>query len=75
MTIERNTGYFYIEDDERLLRDRHSKALINTDREALEAYRRQREMRKKNKSIENRVESLENKMDLLLNKLDRLLDD
>lgn len=75
MTIERNTGFIYVEDDERLLRDRHSKALINQDKEGLDAYRKQREMRRKSDTLENRVEDIERKLDMMIDKLDRLFND
>ena len=75
MTIERNTGFIAIEDDESLLRDRHSKALISTDREAFEAYRKQRELRRKSDTLESRVEAIESKLDKMIDKLDRLLND
>lgn len=75
MTIERNTGFIAIEEDESLLRDRHSKGLISTDREAFEAYRKQRELRRKSESLETRVEAIETKLDKMMDKLDRLLND
>lgn len=75
MTIERNTGFIAIEDDDSLLRDRHSKALISTDRDAFEAYRRQRDLRRKSESLESRVDAIESKIDKMIDKLDRLLND
>jgi len=53
-----------VEGHENLVRDTYSKAILNTDRKALEDYRRQRELIRKEieekKEMKNRVENLEN---------------
>jgi cell shape-determining protein MreC len=55
-----------VEGHENLVRDTYSKAILNTDRKALEDYRRQRELIRKEieekKEMKNRVENLENNM-------------
>lgn len=51
---------------ENLVRDTYSKAILNTDRNALEEYRRQREIIRKEieekKEMRDRVANLENNM-------------
>jgi hypothetical protein len=53
-----------VEGHENLVRDTYSKAILNTDRKALEEYRRQRELIRKEieekKEMKDRVENLEN---------------
>jgi hypothetical protein len=53
-----------VEGHENLVRDTYSKAILNTDRKALEDYRRQRELIRKEieekKEMKDRVENLEN---------------
>ena len=53
-----------VEGHENLVRDTYSKAILNTDRKALEEYRRQREFIRKEieekKEMKDRVENLEN---------------
>tara|TARA_R110000868_G_scaffold160403_1_gene389951 strand:+ start:900 stop:1127 length:228 start_codon:yes stop_codon:yes gene_type:complete len=55
-----------VEGHENLVRDTYSKAILNTDRKALEEYRRQRELIRKEieekKEMKDRVENLENNM-------------
>jgi hypothetical protein len=55
-----------VEGHENLVRDTYSKAILNTDRKALEDYRRQRELIRKEieekKEMKDRVENLENNM-------------
>ena len=56
-----------VEGHENLVRDTYSKAILNTDRKALEEYRRQREFIRKEieekKEMKDRVENLENKVE------------
>ena len=55
-----------VEGHENLVRDRYSKAILNTDRKALEEYLKQREFAKKEMNekneMKNRLANLENDM-------------
>lgn len=65
----------FIEDHPNMVRDRHSKAILNTDADALKAYKLQRQNRTKTQEVVERVDNLEKKLNLLMDKLDRILDD
>lgn len=55
-----------VEGHENLVRDRYSKAILNTDRKALEEYLKQKEFAKKEMNekneMKNRLANLENDM-------------
>lgn len=64
-----------VEDRPDLVRDKHSKAIKNSDHESLIAYKKQRILRREQKKIPQRMDALEEKMNMIMEKLDRLLDD
>lgn len=73
--LKPDAGYAYVEDDPSLLRDRYSKGLVNTDMEALHAYKKQREHRRATSDLSERVDAIEQKLDMMIEKLDRLFND
>jgi hypothetical protein len=54
------TDYLKIEDTPDLVKDTRSGAILNTNVQALEAYRKRREKLSKVDTLENKVASLEN---------------
>ena len=64
-----------VEDRPDLVRDKHSKAVKNTNVSALQAYKKKRAMRKVQETLPSRMEELEKKLDSIEAKLDRLLGD
>ena len=63
------TNYLKIEDAPDLVKDTNSGAVLNTNVQALEAYRKRREKLNKTEQLENRVTTIEN----TLNELKSLL--
>lgn len=62
-----------VEDRPDLVKDKYSKAVKNSDSNALLAYKRKREMRRKQNQLPSRMDSLEKKLSSIEEKLDRLL--
>ena len=61
--------YFLIEDHPHLKKDKYSKGIINTDNDALIAYKKRRERERSLKDIESRVDNIEKKLDIIINNL------
>lgn len=61
---------FKVKDERHLLKDTHSKAVLNTDDQELAAYKKRRKKRIEEKQqivhLEKKVDRLENKLDLVL---------
>tara|TARA_A100001515_G_C4443515_1_gene167763 strand:+ start:279 stop:497 length:219 start_codon:yes stop_codon:yes gene_type:complete len=71
-----NKKYIQIKDERDLVKDPRSKAVLNTNVEALRAYKRRKQTFAKIEKIdqlENKVKSVENKIDEVLTTLKKLL--
>ena len=71
-----NKKYIPIKDERDLVKDPRSKAVLNTNVEALRAYKRWKQTFAKIEKIdqlENKVKSVENKIDEVLTTLKKLL--
>jgi|TARA_R100000426_G_scaffold25283_1_gene21367 hypothetical protein len=71
-----NKKYIPIKDERDLVKDPRSKAVLNTNVEALRAYKRRKQTFAKIEKIdqlENKVKSVENKIDEVLTTLKKLL--
>ena len=71
-----NKEYIQIKDERDLVKDPKSKAVLNTNVEALRAYKRRKQTFAKIEKIdqlENKVKSVENKIDEVLTTLKKLL--
>ena len=71
-----NKKYIPIKDERDLVKDPRSKAVLNTNDEALRAYKRRKQTFAKIEKIdqlENKVKSVENKIDEVLTTLKKLL--
>ena len=71
-----NKEYIQIKDEKDLVKDPKSKAVLNTNIEALHAYKRRKQTYAKIEKIdqlENKVKSIENKIDEVLTTLKKLI--
>ena len=71
-----NKKYIQIKDERDLVKDPRSKAVLNTNVEALRAYKRRKQTFAKIEKIdqlENKVKSVENKIDEVLTTLKKVL--
>ena len=71
-----NKEYIQVKDERDLVRDPKSKAVLNTNVEALHAYKKRKQTYAKIEKIdqlENKVKSVENKIDEVLTTLKKLL--
>ena len=71
-----NKKYIPIKDERDLVKDPRSKAVLNTNVEALRAYKRRKQTFAKIEKIdqlENKVKSIENKIDEVLTTLKKLI--
>ena len=71
-----NKEYIQVKDERDLVRDPKSKAVLNTNVEALHAYKKRKQTYAKIEKIdqlENKVKSIENKIDEVLTTLKKLL--
>ena len=71
-----NKKYIPIKDERDLVKDPRSKAVLNTNVEALRAYKRRKQIFAKIEKIdqlESKVKSVENKIDEVLTTLKKLL--
>ena len=69
--------YTKIQQNDNLLRDMHSNAIINTDNRALQAYKNSKrkmqsidEIKNENEAIKEKLIRLESKLDMLVDLLD-----
>jgi hypothetical protein len=68
--------YIQVEDQKDLVRDPNSKAILNTNIQALSAYKKRKQTYAKIEKIdqlENKVKNIENKIDEVLTTLKKLL--
>ena len=71
-----NKKYIQVKDERDLVKDPRSKAVLNTNVEALHAYKRRKQTFAKIEKIdqlENKVKSIENKIDEVLTTLKKLI--
>jgi len=71
-----NREYIKVKDERDLVKDPKSKAVLNTNVEALHAYKRRKQTYAKIEKIdqlENKVKSIENKIDEVLTTLKKLI--
>ena len=71
-----NKEYVQVKDERDLVRDPKSKAVLNTNVEALHAYKKRKQTYAKIEKIdqlENKVKSIENKIDEVLTTLKKLI--
>tara|TARA_R100000322_G_C5273279_1_gene147654 strand:+ start:230 stop:448 length:219 start_codon:yes stop_codon:yes gene_type:complete len=71
-----NKEYIQVKDERDLVRDPKSKAVLNTNVEALHAYKKRKQTYAKIEKIdqlENKVKSIENKIDEVLTTLKKLI--
>ena len=71
-----NKEYIQVKDERDLVRDPKSKAVLNTNIEALHAYKRRKQTYAKIEKIdqlEDKVKSIENKIDEVLTTLKKVL--
>jgi len=71
-----NREYIQVKDERDLVKDPKSKAVLNTNVEALHAYKRRKQTYAKIEKIdqlENKVKSIENKIDEVLTTLKKLI--
>ena len=68
--------YVQVKDEKNLVRDPNSKAILNTNIEALDAYKKRKQTYAKIEKIdqlEDKVKSIENKIDEVLTTLKKVL--
>ena len=71
-----NKEYIQVKDERDLVKDPKSKAVLNTNVEALHAYKKRKQTYAKIEKIdqlENKVKSIENKIDEVLTTLKKLI--
>lgn len=68
------TNYAKVEEHENLIRDMHSKAILNVDNQALLEHRKKKEMMKKVINNSQKIDKIENELSEIKKMLSILID-